>query len=405
LALPLRAAVGVMLKTSLKRKARRDAPFAREGLMHLSEFIRANIDQIVHEWEEFAKTLSAGTALPRWILRDHAPAILKYIADDMEVPQAPVEEEAKSKGEHPSGPIERTAAVHVSLRIESGFDLVQIMAEYRALRSCVLRMWRQSYPDSFAGGAPEITRFAEAIDQNVAEAVPYYHERETQYRDRFLGILGHDLRNPLNAITIGASMLAENGLNEKQRGTVSRILNSARRLDRMVSDLVDFSRGRLGSPMPIAPTEANLGQLVSEVVNEVQTANPQFIINFDSNGALEGQWDVERLKQVASNLLLNAIQHGTGKEIKVTVTGEENSVVLAVQNEGPPIPKELQATMFDPLVQGKQPDPIRSGLGLGLFIVNEIVAAHHGTIEVTSTQESGTIFSVRLLRRWFGSSA
>ena len=152
-------------------------------------------------------------------------------------------------------------------------------------------------------------------------------------------------------------------------------------------------------------TEANLGQLVSEVVNEVQTANPQFIINFDSNGALEGQWDVERLKQVASNLLLNAIQHGTGKEIKVTVTGEENSVVLAVQNEGPPIPKELQATMFDPLVQGKQPDPTRSGLGLGLFIVNEIVAAHHGTIEVTSTQESGTIFSVRLLRRWFGSSA
>jgi signal transduction histidine kinase len=157
--------------------------------------------------------------------------------------------------------------------------------------------------------------------------------------------------------------------------------------------------------MPIAPTEANLGQLISEVVNEVQTANPQFIINFDSNGVLEGQWDVERLKQVASNLLLNAIQHGTGKEIKVSVTGEKNSVVLAVQNEGPPIPKELQATMFDPLVQGKQPDPTRGGFGLGLFIVNEIVAAHRGTIEVTSTQDSGTIFSVRLPRRWLGSSA
>ena len=371
--------------------------------MRLSEFIRANVDQIVHEWEEFAKTLSAGTALPRWLLRDHAPAIVKYIADDMDVPQAPAEEEAKSKGEQPSGPIKHVATVHVSLRVESGFDLVQIMAEYRALRSCVLRMWRQSYPDSFAGGAAEITRFAEAIDQNVAEAVPYYQERETQYRDRFLGILGHDLRNPLNAITLGAHMLAENGLNEKQRGTVTRILNSARRLNRMVSDLLDFSRGRLGSPMPIAATEANFGQLVSEVVNEVHTANPQFIVNFNSNGDLEGQWDVERLKQVASNLLLNAIQHGTGKEIKVTATGEENSVVLAVENEGPPIPKELQVTMFDPLVQGKMPDPTRSGLGLGLFVVNEIVAAHHGTIAVTSTQDSGTIFSVRLPRRWFGS--
>ena len=131
--------------------------------MRLSEFIRANVDQIVHEWEEFAKTLSAGTALPRWLLRDHAPAIVKYIADDMEVPQAPAEEEAKSKGEQPSGPIKHIATVHVSLRIESGFDLVQIMAEYRALRSCVLRMWRQSCPDSFAGGAEEITRFAEAV--------------------------------------------------------------------------------------------------------------------------------------------------------------------------------------------------------------------------------------------------
>jgi hypothetical protein len=96
--------------------------------MRLSEFIRANVDRIVHEWEEFAKTLSAGTALPRWLLRDHAPAIVKNIADDMEVPQASAEEEAKSKGEQPSGPIEDAAAIHVSLRIESGFDLVQIMA-------------------------------------------------------------------------------------------------------------------------------------------------------------------------------------------------------------------------------------------------------------------------------------
>ncbi|MDO8431868.1 MAG: HAMP domain-containing sensor histidine kinase [Candidatus Binatus sp.] len=367
--------------------------------MRLSEFIRANVDKIVHEWEEFAKTLSAGKALPRWILRDHAPAIVKYIADDMDVPQAPLEEEAKSKGGGPSGPIEHVATVHVSLRIESGFDLVQIMAEYRALRSCVLRLWRQSYAESFAGGAEEITRFAEAIDQNVAEAVPYYEERETHFRDRFLGILGHDLRGPLNAITVGASLLATNGLNERQLGTVSRISNSARRLNRMVSDLLDFSRGRLGSPMPIAATAANLGQLVSEVVNEVQTANPQFIVDFDSNGDLEGHWDVERLKQVVSNLLLNAIHHGSGKEIRVTATGEKTSVVLAVQNEGPPIPTETQATMFDPLVQGKTPDPTRVGLGLGLFIVNEIVAAHHGTIVVTSTEDAGTTFCVRLPRR------
>jgi hypothetical protein len=367
--------------------------------VRLSEFIRTNVDKIVHEWEEFAKTLIAGKALPRWILRDHAPAIVRYIADDLEVFQGPIEEETKSKGGGPSGPIDHVATVHVSLRIESGFDLVQIMAEYRALRSCVLRMWRQSYPESFVGGAEEITRFAEAIDQSVAEAVPYYAERETHFRDRFLGILGHDLRGPINAITVGASLLATNGLNEKQLGTVSRISSSVRRLNRMVSDLLDFSRGRLGDPMPIAAVAANLGQLVNEVVNEVQTANPLSIVDFDSNGDLEGYWDVERLKQVVSNLLLNAIHHGTGKEVRVTATGAENSVVLAVHNEGPPISKALQATMFDPLVQGKTPDPARVGLGLGLYIVNEIVAAHHGKIVVTSTQKAGTTFSVRLPRR------
>jgi len=157
--------------------------------------------------------------------------------------------------------------------------------------------------------------------------------------------------------------------------------------------------------MPIEPTEANLGTLISEIVDEVRIANPEFIVSVDSNGDLEGQWDVERLKQLTSNLLLNAIQHGAGREIKVTVTGEESSVVLAVQNQGPPIPKELQATTFDPLVQDKKPHSTGSGLGLGLFIVNEIGAAHRGKIEVTSTQDSGTIFSVRLPRRCFRSSA
>ncbi len=375
--------------------------------MHLSEFIRANIDKIVHEWEEFAKTLSAGKALPRRVLRDHAPAIVKYIAEDIahdatnngDASPATVAKTANGKGARPNAPNEHIATVHVSLRIESGFDLVQIMAEYRALRSTVLRLWRQSYPESFASGAAEITRLAESIDQNVAEAVPYYEERETQYRDRFLGILGHDLRGPLNAIIVGASLLASDGMTEKQLGTVSRISNNVRRLNRMVSDLLDFSRGRLGSPMPIAATNANLGQLVSELVDEVQTANPGFIVDFASNGDLEGYWDPERLKQLVSNLLLNAIHHGTGKVIRATATGEENSVVLTVHNEGPPIPKELLATMFDPLVKGKTPDPTRTGLGLGLFIVNEIVAAHHGTIAVTSTLAAGTILSVRLPRR------
>jgi len=123
--------------------------------MRLSELIRADTERIIREWEEFAKTLSAGVSLPRWLLRVHASAILQSIAHDIETPKCPVKQEAKGEGS--PGPLEHVAAAHVNLQIESGFDLVQIMAEYRALRACVLRLWRESDPDGFAKGAEEIT--------------------------------------------------------------------------------------------------------------------------------------------------------------------------------------------------------------------------------------------------------
>ena len=367
--------------------------------MRLSEFIKANSEQIIREWEGFAETLSGGEGLPTWVLRDHAAAIVKYIAENMEQPQFTSEEIAKAQGEGPSGPIERVAAVHVGLRIESGFDLVEIIAEYRALRSCVPRLWRTSYPESFAAGAAEIVRFGEAIDQNIAEAIPYYEERENQYRDRFIAILGHDLRNPINSISVGAGLLATQGLEEKQQGTVMRILRSTQRLDRMVTDILDFARGRLGSPMPLTLAPANLAGVVREVVDEVALTHPGIEIKFDPNGDLSGSWDAERIKQMTSNLLMNAVQHGAGNKVTVTAIGEPESVLLEVHNDGEPIAKEMIATIFDPLVQGGDPDVELSGLGLGLFIVKEIVSAHHGTIEVESTLDGGTIFSVRLPRR------
>src|SRR5216683_6972528 len=366
--------------------------------MRLSEFIKANSEQIIRKWEEFAQTLAGGAGLPRWVLRDHAAAIIKYIAENMEQPQLTSEEIAKPQGEGPSGPVERVAAVHVALRIESGFELAQIIAEYRALRSCVPRLWRVSDPESFAAGAAEILRFGEAIDQNIGEAILYYEEREIHYRDRFLGILGHDLRNPINAISVGAGLLAMQALNETQQGTVTRILRSTQRLDRMVTDILDFARGRLGSPMPLRLGQANLAALVHEVIDEVRSTHEGVEIQFDSDGDLSGSWDAERIKQMASNLLMNAVQHGSGDEVTVTAMGEQDSVLLEVHNDGPPIAKEMIVTIFDPLTQGGDPDRGRTGLGLGLFIVKEIVSAHRGTITVNSTQDGGTIFSVRLPR-------
>ena len=273
------------------------------------------------------------------------------------------------------------------------------MAEYRALRACVLRLWRESDPAGFALGAEEIARFTDAIDQAVAETVPIYAQREAQYRDRFLAILGHDLRNPLNAILLSATALAGGKeVDEKQFGAVSRILSSVRRVDHMVNDILDFARGRLGTPMAITVVRTNLETLVREIADEVQSANPGVSVGVGTNGDLSGEWDTERLKQLLSNLLLNAIQHGSGSNVAVTAKSDDNLVLLEVSNQGPPIPEELLGTMFDPLVHGRSSDQMSRGLGLGLFIVNEIVSAHRGTIAVTSSEEAGTIFSVRLPR-------
>jgi signal transduction histidine kinase len=237
------------------------------------------------------------------------------------------------------------------------------------------------------------------IDENVTAAVSYYKERESQYRDRFLGILGHDLRNPINAILLATTSLADQGLSEQQLHTVTRILRSTRRLAGMVNDILDFARGRLGSPTPITITAANFGIVVHEVVDEVQSAHPGRRIDVEADGDLNGEWDTDRLKQMISNLLINAIQHGSGEHFTITTKSDDTFVLLEVHNTGPAISDELLATMFDPLVRGSNLNQDKIGLGLGLFIVNEIVSAHKGSIAVTSSEHAGTTFVLRLPRR------
>ena len=135
---------------------------------------------------------------------------------------------------------------------------------------------------------------------------------------------------------------------------------------------------------------------MQEIVDEVQSANPGFLIVLEATRDLNGDWDPERLKQAVSNLLINAIQHGEGKSVEVSVKSEDSLVSVEVHNEGPPIPKELLGIIFDPLVQSGSSDQKRTGLGLGLFIAREIVSAHKGMLEVNSSKDTGTTFSMRL---------
>src|SRR5216683_3896458 len=352
------------------------------------------------EWEKFTKKIRRQAFLPRWFLRHHAAAIIQVIAGEMEHTPPVTHQELTSAGVGATGPVQHAAAAHVRLRIESGFDLAQIIGEYCALRACVLGLWREREPSGFNIGATQITRFAEVIDEHVTAAVSYYKERESQYRDRFLGILGHDLRNPINAILLGTTSLADQGLSEQQLHTVTRILRSTRRLAGMVNDILDFARGRLGNPMPITIAAANLGIVVREVVDEVQSANPGCRIGVAADGDLNGDWDTDRLKQMVSNLLINAIQHGSGEHVTIAAKSDDTFILLEVHNTGPAIAEELLAAMFDPLVRGSNLNQGKMGLGLGLFIVNEIVSAHKGSIAVTSSEHAGTTVVVRLPARF-----
>src|SRR5262249_19093510 len=169
-----------------------------------------------------------------------------FIADRMEAPSPPVEQRLVAAMEGEPNPTQDLTAAHVKIRIDSGFDVAQIAAEYCVLRARVVRLWQMLDPHGFEVGAGEVARFSELVDENITAAVVDFKERESQYRDRFIGILGHDLRSPINAIVMGANVLAmQPPGNEHERKVVALILRSARRLEGMSRDILDFARGRL----------------------------------------------------------------------------------------------------------------------------------------------------------------
>jgi sigma-B regulation protein RsbU (phosphoserine phosphatase) len=182
----------------------------------------------------------------------------------------------------------------------------------------------------------------------------------------------------------------------------SLILTSAERMRRMVEDLLDLTRTRLGSGIPIAPEPMDLKSLSQEVVAELEAFHPNCPMDFQADGNLRGSWDRDRLAQVLSNLLGNALQYGArDRPIGVVVRGDGEEVVMEVHNEGRPIPPAMLSNIFEPMVRegGRRESDKRSrSLGLGLHIAREIVLAHGGTVSLKSTGREGTTFCVRLPR-------
>ncbi|WP_233261476.1 GAF domain-containing protein [Vitiosangium sp. GDMCC 1.1324] len=248
------------------------------------------------------------------------------------------------------------------------------------------------------------------VDISEQKRAEEHLRRTAEFRERFMSIVSHDLRNPLNAILLSANaMLRLEDLGGRQVKGVRRIITSAERMKRMISDLLDFARGRLGGGIPISPREVDLGVLCREVVDELEAGRPGREVKLEVEGDLRGEWDADRLTQLCINLGKNALDYSPEETWVRFALGVENGFVrLEVHNEGPPIPSERLGSIFEPFRrytgEDQSPSPT-AGLGLGLYIVEQIVRAHGGTVSVWSTQKEGTTFTVRLPRSPVGPGA
>jgi signal transduction histidine kinase len=375
--------------------------------MKLSVFITENLEDLLVEWEAFALSLLApGQSMTSLALRDHATQILIAIAADIESNQTDLEQAYKSKGFVPIAEATRTAAMtHGALRYLAGFDLRQLAAEFRALRASVLRLWLKRGGDD-GTAFYQMTRFNESIDQALAESISNYSDEVARSRDTFLAILGHDLRSPLSAIANSGLYLGAPGLLPvgAPLEAVRRINRSAAKMGSMIKDLLEYTRTRLGRAIPISPHAASMEQICRSAFDEIRAVHPERIFRLETSGELHGQFDSERLQQVLSNLLNNAVQNGNAWEpITLRAYSEADKVTVQVRNFGRPIPPDQLQVIFDPLVQIPQAAAGEGGvasgnLGLGLYIAHEIVRMHGGTIAAESSDREGTIFSARLPR-------
>jgi PAS domain S-box-containing protein len=221
------------------------------------------------------------------------------------------------------------------------------------------------------------------------------------YEQQLIGIVSHDLRNPINAIGIGAALLLkQDQLNGLQAKAAARIASSADRARRMLRDFLDFTQARSTGRIPVMPGPANIRQIARHVFDELRVLHPDRPATIEHGGEAEGTFDADRIAQVIGNLLGNAFQHGSAATpVQLRTRGEFDSVVIEVQNQGAPIPPEDIARFFQPFERGAgSVASAERSVGLGLFISKQIVAAHHGTIGVRSTREEGTVFTVLLPR-------
>ena len=349
----------------------------------VSDFLRSQQRRIALRWEEEVRAdLPAKRIKQKPALFDHLPEFLDGLANWIDG--------NTELAEHAFGRLADSQALQ---RLGYGVGLETLTCEFSKLRVVIARLLMEVPPTDESREA--LVRLHEGMDKAINEAMHRYAMRREEVRERFVAILGHDLRDPLSTVVISANTLAANpSLKPEHRVVASRIVRACDRMQRMINDVLDFARGHLGTGIPANPTPNDMGEICRAAADEIIGANPQREVAVDLQGDLRGAFDRDRVHQAITNLLANAVNHSEGSiEIRAYESADRQSIITEVTSHGDLIPDELRARLFDPFAQGDLAGP-RRGLGLGLFIVQQIAIAHGAHCDVTS-DETGPTFSVR----------
>jgi sigma-B regulation protein RsbU (phosphoserine phosphatase) len=247
----------------------------------------------------------------------------------------------------------------------------------------------------------ELVRSRKRLEEVVAEATRLQAEAKDRalFAEQMVGIVSHDLRNPLSVVTMGAGLLASEVTSSSQQRAVARIIRASERANRLIADLLDFTQARLGSGLVVAREPIDLHVTIAETLDELTDVYPARSLLHERQGAGECLADPNRVAQLVGNLVSNAVTYGDPQTpVTITSTVGPLEASIAVHNGGVPIPSEVQETMFDAMTRATTEGRSRRSVGLGLFIVREIARAHEGRATVESTASRGTTFRVTIPR-------
>jgi signal transduction histidine kinase len=343
-------------------------------------------------------------------LRDHIPRLLARMRDLL-IAQTAKLSPSSARSSEIKGSVASPAQAHALHRFANGYTLGHALREMTHFRATVVdlcgkegaRLEGQEAKLLQAMIDAALTTVAVEMEQAARADLEIERERlrqEVEFRERFMGILGHDLRNPLSAIVNAATLLQESESVPAADGWIlQRITTSADRMTRMISDLLDVTRARSGGRLPVRPGSADLHAICLQVMEELKMVHQDRVIVLRVRGDTRGEWDADRIAQLVQNLVSNALDYSTAEtSIRIAVHGRPAGALLRVHNRGPAIPPDLARSIFEPFQRGADETRTSDGLGLGLFIAHQIATSHGGSLQVRSGPVLGTTFTATLPR-------